>query len=133
MVNLAEQDGRDWQYPFFGCFGDPKICIISFLAPCYAVGKNAESLGEDCMLTGLLCCLGIPFSTVLRWRIRQQKGIKGSMIMDHVLWVFCGCCALTQESREVGWSFDMKELTDRTGTSGGGGAPAQKTEEMTRE
>ena len=131
MVNIAEQSGKDWQFPIFGCFGDFKICIISFLCPCYAIGKNAEALGEDCLLTGLLSCLGFPFPLVIRWRLRQQKGIKGSMLMDHLMWMFCGCCALAQESREVGWAFDLKELTG--GGAGGGGSAPAKTEEMTRE
>lgn len=77
------------------------------------------------MLTGLAACLGLPVGPVLRWRIRQDKGIKGSMIMDSLCWIMCGYCALTQESLEVGWSSPIGG-----GASGGGAA---KTEDMTRQ
>jgi len=124
MNKIATQEGREWENGLFGCFGDFKICLVSFLVPCYAEGKNAEALGEDCMLVGLLGCIGIPFGPIIRWRIRQQKGIKGSMIMDTLLWMFCPCCALAQESQEVGWTLDLGRKE--------GSAPAQ-TEEMNRQ
>lgn len=92
----------EWGNGLFGCFADPKLCIITFLAPCYTMGKNAEHFGEDCMLVGLLSCVGIyGFGPVLRWRLRQEKNLEGTMLLDVILQGFCTCCALVQEAREI--------------------------------
>lgn len=58
-------------------------------------------MGEDCMLVGLLSCVGVPFGPVMRWRVRQDHGIRGSMTMDAVFWACLPCCSLIQEAREV--------------------------------
>lgn len=50
---------NQYKFGLFGCFGDFKLCVMSFCAPCYVVGKNAEHFGEDCMLHGLLTMVGI--------------------------------------------------------------------------
>lgn len=100
-LSKGEQSGRDWQNGLLGCFGDFKTCILSFCVPCYVMGKNAEALGDDCLIVGLLSCIGFPFGPTLRWRIRQEKGIKGSMVLDMAFWVCIPCCALAQEAREL--------------------------------
>lgn len=33
------EDGNDWQYGLFGCFGDCRLCLITFLVPCYTIGE----------------------------------------------------------------------------------------------
>lgn len=116
---------NQYKFGLFGCFGDFKLCIMSFCAPCYVVGKNAEHFGEDCMLHGLLTMVGIGFGPVLRWRLRQQKDLEGSMMMDALLYGFCPCCTLIQDAREIGWA--LPESIDKIGKKDGA------TEEMTRE
>ena len=68
------------------------------------MGKNAEALGEDCQTICCLGCLGAYFGPTLRWRIRQEKGVRGSMAMDGVCWLCCPFCVLCQEARELGWN-----------------------------
>ena len=86
----------------FGCFADPRLCIITFIVPCYTIGKNAEHFGEDCLLVGLLSCIGLAgFGSVLRWRLRQEKDLEGSMFTDVLIYMFLSCCALVQEAREI--------------------------------
>jgi len=114
---------NQFQNGLFGCFGDFKLCIITFVAPCYTIGKNAEHFGEDCMLHGLLAAIGLPFGPILRWRLRQQKDLEGTMMMDALLYTFCGCCALVQDAREMGWS--LPKSIDKIDKKEG--------EEMTRE
>ena len=111
-MKFAEQDGRDWSSKTFGCFDDFKLCIITFFVPCYTLGKNAEKLGEDSTTICLLACLGFPFGPTLRWRIRQEKGIRGSMVMDNVCWVCCGYCTLCQEARELAWGDNVTEIKE---------------------
>ena len=103
--------GKDWKFGLFGCFADRKLCIMTFLAPCYAVGKNSQAVGDDCLIHGLLYALGLNFSPVIRWRLRQQHGIAGSMLLDVLIHAVCPCCALVQEAREIGWGVP-KDLND---------------------
>ena len=41
-----------WTYELFGCFDDFKLCIFTFLVPCYTAGRNAEAIGEDGCVVG---------------------------------------------------------------------------------
>ena len=42
-----ENEPVEWTYLTFGCFDDPKLCIFTFLFPCYTIGRNAEAFEED--------------------------------------------------------------------------------------
>jgi Cys-rich protein (TIGR01571 family) len=44
----------EWQHGLFGCFDDVKTCIIAYFVPCYVFGKNAEKVGENCLICGAL-------------------------------------------------------------------------------
>ncbi len=85
----------------FGCFDDPRLCVVTFFVPCYTMGRNAEDLGEDCMLIGLLACVGINMSPIVRNRLRAKYDLEGSMLTDTLLHMFLPCCALTQEARHI--------------------------------
>ena len=96
----------EWQHSLFGCFDDFKTCIISYFVPCYVFGKNAERVGESCVMCAL--ALFVPILnfyavTKIRGIIREKKGIEGSCIKDLVTWWCCGLCALVQEAQEVEW------------------------------
>ena len=95
---------KEWKNGLFGCLDDPKLCVLIYCFPCYAVGKNAEALKEDCLLHGLLCALGLNFAPVIRWRYRQERNIAGTMLMDVLTHTVCPCCTLMQEAREIGWN-----------------------------
>ncbi|OAF66742.1 hypothetical protein A3Q56_05502 [Intoshia linei] len=95
--------GGDWTEGLFGCIKHPKVCIFTCCIPCYVVGKNSETLGEDCVMHGV-ASMCIPIHPILRYRIRQEKGIEGTMIMDGVLHMFLPWCALGQEAVECGWA-----------------------------
>ena len=97
------QGAELWENEIFGCFQDFRICIFTFLCPCYTIGRNANHFGEDGVVIGVLYALGfgIALGPVLRWRIREEKNIVGSMIYDVLLHSFCPCCALIQENREL--------------------------------
>jgi len=95
--------GADWKFGLFGCFDDTKLCLLTFLVPCYAVGKNAQGVGDDCMIHGLLFMLGLNFGPLIRWRLRQKNGTAGTMLMDVLVHTVFPCCALVQEAREIGW------------------------------
>ena len=101
--NKGPSQGQEmWSVPVFGCFHDFSVFIFTFLCPCYTMGRNAQYFGEDGALTGILYGLGvIGVGPVIRWRIRQEKNIRGSMLQDVALHMFCPCCALMQENKEL--------------------------------
>lgn len=103
----------EWQNGLFGCFNDCKTCIIAYFVPCFVFGKNAERVGESCVMCGL--AIMVPFlnfyaATKIRGKIREAKGIEGSCFMDLVIWWLCGICALVQEAQEIGWDQGGQEM-----------------------
>ena len=117
MATVQQTAGSDWKSGLFGCFADARLCLLTYLLPCYTVGKNAEGVGENCLLHGLLALLGLNFGPVIRWRLRQERGIEGSMLMDVLAHMMCPWCAMVQEAREIGWSVpEQLDTVGRTGT-----------------
>lgn len=104
MATATQSGGSDWKFGLLGCFSDIKLCCLTFLCPCYTMGRNAAGVGEDCLLHGLLSMLGLNFGPVIRWRLRKDKSIGGSMLMDVLVYMLCPCCAMIQEAKEIGWS-----------------------------
>jgi len=87
-----------------GCFSNMTTCIITYLAPCYTHGKNAEAVGDDCLKCGLVSLVplaNIWFMAVNRGKIRSQKNIDGSLFGDLAMVCCCTLCALTQQANEV--------------------------------
>jgi len=119
MATVRQSDGSDWKFGLFGCFADLKLCLLTYICPCYTMGKNAEGVGENCLLHGLLTMFGLNFGPVIRWRLRKDRSIAGSMLMDVLVYTLCPCCALVQEARELGWS--LPEQLDSIGRTDGGG------------
>merc|ERR1712187_346376 len=83
----------------FGCLTDPMTTALTcFVAP-FVIAKNAEAIGENGLLWGLTCCCCT--NALLRTQIRKKEGIEGRFATDFLLHVFCGCCAITQEARQL--------------------------------
>ncbi len=99
----GNKDLEYWTFELFGCFDEPGLCLFTFLVPCYTAGRNAESLGEDGCVVGILYGLGFAFGIgpLLRWRIRQDKGLRGNMLSDVMVHYFLPCCALIQENKQL--------------------------------
>jgi len=94
----------DWQNGLCGCFNDCGLCIISIIVPCYTFGKNAEALGESCLMCGLASLFGLPlviFGALHRQKLRDLKGIDGSMLGDVVAYLCCPLCAMIQMGQEI--------------------------------
>ena len=113
---------NNWANGFCDCFGDCTTCelidhhdvgrnlaiytfllgIITYFCPCYVFGKNAEQLGESCLmycLSQFVPVLDIFCRTIVRGKIRDQRGIDGSILMDFLMHWICPICALVQEAR----------------------------------
>lgn len=67
-----------------GCFNNCTLCLITYVAPCYTAGKNAEAVGDSCMMVGALYAIfpivGIYFAAKTREKVREQKGIDVSFL-----------------------------------------------------
>ncbi|CAK8692319.1 unnamed protein product [Clavelina lepadiformis] len=92
----------EFQHGLFGCFDNCGVCIVSYFVPCYTVGKTAEAVGDSCCV----CCLAYFFTgciagSIIRGRVRQQKGIEGSSLGDFCIHFFCPFCAVIQDHNEV--------------------------------
>lgn len=106
----------EWQNGLFGCFSNCGTCIITYLAPCYTAGKNAEAVGEGCVLYGCLAILGpigMYTRATIRGKIREQKGIEGGFGGDCIMAVCCGLCALVQEANEINSMGGQAQSMDR--------------------
>lgn len=82
---------------FLFCLG-----LLSFICPCIQFGRNAEALGESCVMYALsqfVPLLNIYCRVSVRGKIREQKGIDGSCFKDLLCSWCCGPCALAQEAQ----------------------------------
>ena len=83
----------EWQKGLFGCFENCGICIITYFVPCLTAGRNAEAVGESCVVYGILSILGpigIWSRSKIRGMIRESKGIE-VRVWFFVCFVLCGC------------------------------------------
>ena len=61
--------------------------IITYFVPCYTAGKNAEAIGEGCLVHGVysvIPILGIYCHALIRGKIREQKNIEVCIRIVHV-------------------------------------------------
>ncbi|XP_065660450.1 uncharacterized protein LOC124817686 [Hydra vulgaris] len=93
----------DFSNNICGCCNDLSTCLITYFLPCVTAGKNAQFVGESCILYGLLSLTCINFYTdaTTREKIRKKYGIEGSFLKDMACHCCCPCCALIQESQEI--------------------------------
>lgn len=94
----------DWNHGICGCFDDCGTCIVTYFIPCYTHGKNAEAVGESCLLCGLslmVPLLDLFTMTSIRSKVREQHGIAGSMVGDLLLSLCCPLCSLVQVAQQV--------------------------------
>lgn len=95
---------NQFQHSLFGCFDNCGVCIITYFVPCYTQGRVAEKVGDDCLTCGLIQLVPIAnwyFAATIRGKVRAQKNIEGSFVMDCLTIWCCYCCAITQEAQEV--------------------------------
>lgn len=93
-----------FQHGLFGCFDNCTVCIITYFCPCYTQGKISEKVGESCILHAILFLVPIAnliCATIIRGKVRENRGIDGSVVSDCLAIWCCAPCALCQEANEV--------------------------------
>merc|ERR1712038_2221251 len=92
----------DWKHGLFGCLSNCDICLCGYCCPCILGYRNAENLGKEGLLYGLLYFV-IPCvpSFLLRNEARERYGIEGSTAGDALAAFCCGPCADCQTAAEI--------------------------------
>ena len=94
------------------------VGLLSFFCPCIQFGRNAEALGESCVMYALsqfVPFLNLYCKTMVRGRIREQKGIEGTCLQDLLCSWCCYKCTIAQEAQvcvqhclfNFTWYFDL--------------------------
>merc|ERR1712117_469569 len=108
-----KEEGKmgEWNNTLFSCFDSIKTCCLAYFLPCYVAGKIAESVGENCLLHGILCWNNVYCRAAVRQKVRLAKGIDRVQSGDQLhhmtyLWdmciiQMCGPCTLCQEYNEM--------------------------------
>ena len=95
---------NDWQHGLCGCFDNFGVCIITYFVPCYTFGKNAEAVGENCVLCALAMfvpLLNLICGATIRGKVREQKGIEGGFCGDLMTTWCCFLCSQVQIAQEM--------------------------------
>lgn len=106
-----------WAYKLFDCFDAPLNCIWSWCVPCGVpcmqatttklVNDKEENAKWIAFLMACgLCCFGVAYN---RTKIRETLNINGSYLEDCVLALFCPCCSMVREWREIMVAKGFKE------------------------
>jgi Cys-rich protein (TIGR01571 family) len=95
----------EYQHSLFGCFENCYVCCCAIWCPCIVAGRIAEKIGDSCCCCGLIAC--VPIANFIcracqRQKVREQKGISGSIICDCLAAWCCYACTLCQDGMEVG-------------------------------
>ncbi|KAJ6031009.1 PLAC8-domain-containing protein [Penicillium herquei] len=85
---------------YSSCNGDVRQWPVHSM---FLVSMDANLQVEQCAIFTLLTFAWSQwiFQTIRRGEMRQKYGIKGSCCGDCCTTFWCGCCALTQEEKEV--------------------------------
>jgi len=95
---------ENWDTGVCDCFEDMRVCMGTiFCAVCQlsiqrATLENRDTQYLDCLLT-LLC----PFCCLLKTRtaLRDKYNLSGSIVQDTLISLWCGPCAVAQQSRQM--------------------------------
>ncbi|KAK3108759.1 hypothetical protein FSP39_015023 [Pinctada imbricata] len=78
----------EWSNGLCGCFGNITLCLITYVAPCYTAGKNAEAVGDSCVTVAVVYAIcnivGVYFAAKTRQKIREQKGIEVRVLYSNL-------------------------------------------------
>lgn len=97
--------GDDFQTGIFSCFSDFKICIITWICPCYTSSRTRARLDDrECVFCDFLAG-GHEWSS--RTAIRKKFNMEQQYFMDYIMLCLFGQCVTCQNAREVqsrmGW------------------------------
>ena len=107
----------DWKQDTFGCFGNIKVCAITYLFAPLMVGQIAENSETDTLVCGLLKSFipiyNIMYIRELRVKVAEANGIEVESCGKYLACILCcGVCTIAQTGNECG-AFNMGESIER--------------------
>ncbi|CAH9132287.1 unnamed protein product [Cuscuta epithymum] len=128
--------GVPWSTGLFDCHEDQAIAFMTAILPCVTFGQISEILenGEmKCALGSFIYlllmmpvfCFQWIMGSKYRTKLRQRFNLVEAPYSDIVSHIFCSCCSLCQEFRELrnrgfdpakGWDGLLAEQQQATGT-----------------
>eukprot|EP01088_Endostelium_zonatum_P002613 TRINITY_DN13255_c0_g1_i2.p1 TRINITY_DN13255_c0_g1~~TRINITY_DN13255_c0_g1_i2.p1 ORF type:complete len:124 (-),score=7.39 TRINITY_DN13255_c0_g1_i2:100-447(-) len=99
----------DWDTGLCDCLSNCEICVVSlFCCLCQVSVQNATLDRRECGLWDVLWTLFCPLCCALfvRGKIRSKYSIKGSMLVDSVVLLFCSPCAVSQQVTQMEFKRD---------------------------
>lgn len=103
--------GSPWSTGLFDCHEDQTNAVMTAILPCVTFGQIAEVLdaGElTCPLGSFIYLLMMPalcsqwvMGSKYRTKLRTRYGLVEAPYQDVVSHIFCPCCSLCQEFREL--------------------------------
>jgi Cys-rich protein (TIGR01571 family) len=103
-VHLKQHLSPQFSSGLCDCCLDISGCIYGCICPCHLFGKNVENLtNQGCCKACCcyLCCCGSCNHAPMRRKLRMKYGLLEEPCNDCCVAVFCSCCALCQEHREI--------------------------------
>ncbi|ELR16612.1 DUF614 family protein [Acanthamoeba castellanii str. Neff] len=94
----------DWETGLCECFSDFPTCLSAYFCGCFDVAYHyAAAEDRECgVVDGLLAYCFFPCcACIARGKIREKYNISGSFLGDVLAVWCCGCCAVSQQSREL--------------------------------
>ncbi|XP_074312523.1 protein PLANT CADMIUM RESISTANCE 8-like [Silene latifolia] len=103
--------GNPWNTGLFKCHEDRTNAVVTAFLPCIAFGQIAEVLDEGqlaspwgsffyLMLMPAICCQWM-MGSKYRKKLRKKYDLVEAPYGDKVSHIFCACCSLCQEYREL--------------------------------
>ncbi|RRT45492.1 hypothetical protein BHE74_00039122 [Ensete ventricosum] len=103
--------GRPWTTALFDCGENQTYAVLTAFCPCVTFGQIAEILDEgqtSCTLGSFMYILLVPalctcwiLGAHYRQQLRKKYNLISSPAQDRTLHLFCPCCSLCQEFREL--------------------------------
>ncbi|RNA24607.1 PLANT CADMIUM RESISTANCE 3-like [Brachionus plicatilis] len=84
----------------FDCFGSLPDCLIGYCVPCLEAGLASNAAGQSIVWNALQCFFYPLLVPIMRYQIREEKGIDGNIVNDLAAGWCCPCCAAIQIKRE---------------------------------
>ena len=90
----------EWKYGFCDFCDSMGDCCLGYWCPCVQAYVANKAAGEEPIM-GILQLIFYPLLVpVLRNKVRETKGIDGSLVGDMCAGWCCGCCTTIQIKRE---------------------------------
>ncbi|CAG9315158.1 unnamed protein product [Blepharisma stoltei] len=101
---------NEWGIRLFECFRNPQMfawaifvpwgtaCMHASEAKILMKSKDESVALKRFLCNACLCCFGCAWN---RRALRKELVLDGNYFIDLMLWIFCPCCAATQEWQEV--------------------------------